>query len=495
MATETVAELADGGADGDAECVAVAVRPSSTGARSLSWMSDRRVLLALLVLALIHGALYVFLIPPWQHPDEPGHFEHARLIAEEHRLPGIVYVSYDTRREIAISMLEYDFWVIEGKGRIAPSLDDQTLAEGPPIGIPALSQPRLYYILGAIWLQPWLPFSVEAQLYALRLLSVLMNLGVIALLWRGAKLLFPAEPYMPLAVCGLVLFEPMFTDMMASVNSDVLANLLGAAYFVAVAELFRKGIRWRPGAVVVAALALGLITKTTFVAVAATLPFLALLYPWRRRWVRVGVWVLAAIGVALVGGFIWLSLQGAGGLVGQLVGRAQRYFRVYWVDSLRSLFGIDRQGPPLGDTVSAVFRSYWAYFGWRSLAMPDAYYYFPLALTSAAVAGLVARAIRWLRGVRADGWRIRYAAFGFASVVVIWAMTILRSQIVQGLTTYSHGRYAFVGMAPFALLMMWGILGLIPAKWRPWVAVGLAAAMAVFDGACVGRVAAALTAA
>ena len=73
-------------------------------------------------------------------------------------------------------------------------------------------------------------------------------------------------------------------------------------------------------------------------------------------------------------------------------------------------------------------------------------------------------------------------------MAVIWAVTILRSQIVQGVTTYSHGRYAFVGMAPFALLMTWGIIGLVPAKWRPWVAVGLVVAMAVFDAACVWRV-------
>lgn len=33
----------------------------------------------ILALALVHGLLYVFLVPPWQHYDEPAHFEYVWL--------------------------------------------------------------------------------------------------------------------------------------------------------------------------------------------------------------------------------------------------------------------------------------------------------------------------------------------------------------------------------------------------------------------------------
>jgi hypothetical protein len=44
--------------------------------------------LALLVaLAIARGALYAAIVPPWQSPDETGHFEYAWLLAHLRRVP------------------------------------------------------------------------------------------------------------------------------------------------------------------------------------------------------------------------------------------------------------------------------------------------------------------------------------------------------------------------------------------------------------------------
>ena len=48
---------------------------------------ERRVVLAICLLALLRGLLYVVLIPPWEHYDEPTHFEYAALIAATGHLP------------------------------------------------------------------------------------------------------------------------------------------------------------------------------------------------------------------------------------------------------------------------------------------------------------------------------------------------------------------------------------------------------------------------
>ena len=51
-------------------------------------MKDKRGWLALfLTLALVRGLLYAVATPPWQAPDENGHFEYAWLIAHLERLP------------------------------------------------------------------------------------------------------------------------------------------------------------------------------------------------------------------------------------------------------------------------------------------------------------------------------------------------------------------------------------------------------------------------
>src|ERR1043166_5426812 len=65
---------------------------------------------ALLLLALLHGLLYLAIVPPWQHYDEPTHFEYARLIALWNRPPILNEADLTTNREIADSMYRFRFW-------------------------------------------------------------------------------------------------------------------------------------------------------------------------------------------------------------------------------------------------------------------------------------------------------------------------------------------------------------------------------------------------
>lgn len=444
-----------------------------------------RWLALLLALALARGVLYVFAVPPWQHPDEPGHFEHARLIAETRRLPGIHDVSIPVRRDIALSMLEFDFWT----GMPQPALDDANIVAGPAIAIAALSQPKLYYIVAATWMSPGLLLSVEGQLYLVRLLGVLLGAVAIYLVWRGVRALVPEHRYLAVAVCGFLVFQPMYTDIMASANSDVLANALGAGFFVAAAALYRYGPRWRVLGAMAALLVAGVLTKTTFIVPALSLPVLLVLYPWPGRRMRRLAALVAAGGVVLAVAFVWLSVAGGGNPeITRLSGYLARYFRVDWVSTFRSFLSPGESGPPLDRTAAVVFKSFWASFGWGAVNMPPAVYLSLAAAVAVSLAGLarlMARAVR--RGVAgaADRWQRHYLAYGFFAVALAWALAILRSQVVQGMSPYhSHGRYAFVAMAPFALLFAIGILWWLPRQARPYAAVGLVAAMAVLDAVC-----------
>ena len=73
-------------------------------------MDTRRTLLiGVLTLALIHGTLYLSIVPPWDHYDEPTHFEYGWLIADRLRLPKAGETDQALQREIAASMLEQGF--------------------------------------------------------------------------------------------------------------------------------------------------------------------------------------------------------------------------------------------------------------------------------------------------------------------------------------------------------------------------------------------------
>ena len=73
-------------------------------------MSDRTKLVVVLVVALMQGLLYLFLLPPWQHYDEPSHFEYAWLIADRGSLPGPRDTDDTMRRDVLVSMIEHDFY-------------------------------------------------------------------------------------------------------------------------------------------------------------------------------------------------------------------------------------------------------------------------------------------------------------------------------------------------------------------------------------------------
>ena len=64
-----------------------ALRPPTAHSPLPGWLGRHRLLLALLVLALLRGLVYLALLPPWQHYDEPTHFEYVQLIAERKKLP------------------------------------------------------------------------------------------------------------------------------------------------------------------------------------------------------------------------------------------------------------------------------------------------------------------------------------------------------------------------------------------------------------------------
>ena len=119
-------------------------------------------------------------------------------------------------------------------------------------------QPTPYYWLCAVGLRvaralgaPADPYTnPEAALIAMRAVSLLLGLLVVALAWvAGALLSRSGEPWLMLFLPFTVALLPMHTFMATVVNDDIMAELAVSALFVALLALLRwpGGLRGSPG--------------------------------------------------------------------------------------------------------------------------------------------------------------------------------------------------------------------------------------------------------
>jgi hypothetical protein len=212
-------------------------RSKSLKNRALFDFFSRYKIYLLLFLGLIVGLIYVFLVPPWMHYDEPGHFEYAWLAANQEIWP--VEVDYDQymRREVAASMLEHRFneyldVSIEITSIYKPVL--QLLAA--QVG----DQP-LYYFLVSLPLRLVKYTDITFQLYIGRLVSLMMFLVTVWISWQVASLLFGREHPMSWLVPLSLIAIPSFVDLMTAVNNDTLAILGFSAFVWASVLMLQRG--------------------------------------------------------------------------------------------------------------------------------------------------------------------------------------------------------------------------------------------------------------
>jgi hypothetical protein len=164
-------------------------------------------LVVIMAAGLINGLLHTFLVPPWQHYDEPGHFEYAWLIANKPGLPEHgEYVQW-MRREVAASMFEHNFFAdIDFRPNLL------SITEPVWIGISQTDDVPLYYILVAAPLSIFKYTDITFQLYLGRLVSLglfLLTLysafGIISELTTpgsSLRLLVPVTVALIPCICG-----------------------------------------------------------------------------------------------------------------------------------------------------------------------------------------------------------------------------------------------------------------------------------------------------
>lgn len=191
----------------------------------------------ILLLGLVHGLIYLFLVPPWQHYDEPTHFEYAWIIANRPGLPQAGDFDQAMRRQVAISMLAHGFF----RGLdFLPNLD--AVSEPIWIGLSQMYHPPLYYLLTSIPLRFLTQTTVRLQLYAARFVSLLLYLLTIFVAGRLTREITRANNPLQVMVPVTLALLPGFTDLMTAVNNDVGATAMFSLFLWGSVQMIQSGL-------------------------------------------------------------------------------------------------------------------------------------------------------------------------------------------------------------------------------------------------------------
>ena len=416
------------------------------------------LLLAYLALAI----LFAVRTPAWQAPDEPAHYNYVRQLVGG-SLPVIAPGDWDQTYLGQIVGAEFD----------------------PAYSVAGLTyedwQPPLYYLLQA----PLYRLSGGA-LTAMRLLSVALGAGVVALAYVVGRATFGGRVPPALAVAAFVAFLPQHLAILASVNNDSLAELLIAAILALLVVPWPEPATRGDGRRL---LALGLLLGAAFLTkgTAYLMAPVAGAFLLARHW---GAWrplaraLLLVFVPALLLGLLWWgrNLAVYGGL--DALGKAAHDAVVVGQPRTSEWIAQYGLGGTVGRFLRTTFVSFWGQFGWMAAPLPGWMVAGLAGLTGVAVVGLGLRVAsgQWsaARPQRSQKTSEVFEAGGQRSVdrqrVLVLGLTVLLTaalHVYYNLTFVQHqGRYLYPALIPIAAGFVAGWeYWLRPAARRwPWAA-------------------------
>ncbi len=381
------------------------------------------VILALFLLCAVSWSLAV---PPFESPDEPGHARYVDFLMQTRRLP---VAGDDARGEAHQPPLYY-----------ALAATAASMAGLPPIPVGPRRNPGFRWYGGmseSKYLHPAVerpPLSGSLRtLHWLRLLSVLLGAGTVAVAYRmglAAGLRLRAA----LAAMSMVAFLPQFTFIAGMLNNDNLANLLSAESLACLVAGLGRPLRrvWVAAGLLAG---LGLLAKFTGLVLLPCGLLAAFLSGTRHRLRSAFLFLIPALLIplpllvrnAVVMGDP-LGTSAVGSTLPQLVD-PKPLLSAYFV----------------AEFPAVLFRSFWGTFGWMSFPMPSWCLGVCLVATLCAAAGLLL--------MRRDATTARVHLL-LGSAVALQLGQIVAYNLAF---TQAQGRFLFPVIGPIAILFCAGL--------------------------------------
>jgi hypothetical protein len=449
--------------------------------RSAGWLAwfiaagyrrERTLLALVLALTLVHGLLYVALIPPWQAPDEPYHFLSAHSINLQ-ELPDAPAHWQDLQRETIASLVQFRFW--DFVVFVPAAHTEVEVYQNLPNGLTSPTPPDVRaftYRFLALALRLVQEQDVTVQLFWARLCSVLVNVVLVGVAFVAGRVLFAGDVFGTWLLPLTVALMPTQTFMTATVNDGNPAELLVSMAVLWLVLAVVRGMRWEY------LIAAGLFTlagaaaKPTALFCVPVFGLVLLVHSWRKlpgwwRWLPPFAGLLVAFGVFSVSTRVQIVLRDV--------------VRAMSGENATEL-GAGLTTLPFQRTPLEIISRFWADLGWHSLPVSDTWAWVFLAATALALVGCTRLAWRNVRrGACAGTDRALWHSAVLLGLCVVTDLVILTfASATKGVSYYS-ARYAMGAIIPIIGLLVIGWRELIPAGWRREGLVAMATFLFLFD--------------
>lgn len=424
---------------------------------------DTRILLLLIALTLVRGILYALLSPPFDSPDEKGHYDY---VASMYQSGGSSVIGKERHQP------QLYYWLIlpafAGLAGRVSNIEVYALAA---------SQVSLLSLL------------------AVRLVSICMTAATVPLAYWTAKSIRPNDRFVYLGTATFVALVPAYGWVGASINNDNLARLLTSGMILLLVQSLAMAVS--PGRVMglFALIAAGILTKATTLPIAAMVPaILAAKGAWPLLARRRHLWIATFLGFVLIALFL-------AGPAGSLVLTPLAGFLRRWTTP--GLLSADRLSRFVSNLdiwpFAYQFKSFWASFSNDSIQLPSPIYWILAALTCASLLGLSLRLIRFLRALtgqtrhQVNGQLAAQTILLVTLVVLEWLLSFGRfygneplrpDQRIAGWEddfALMQGRFLFPVMIPIGFLFVWGLQALVPPSMEKHATWILAIALLALD--------------
>jgi hypothetical protein len=459
----------------------------------LAWLTRPRLwVAALAAFVLVRGLLWLAVVPPWQGPDEPGHFEYIGLIDRLGRIPSLrpnVEIVPELTIAINDSAYEQRFEQFHpGTNIHFNSAQDPPWMTGPR---EAGYQRPTYYLLALPIYQALNGHSILTQYYAVALLSVLLGVTTVLASVGAVHAVLPGNPWALAAVPLLVAFWPTQSHMLTRITNDNLATAAAALAFWMGALVLRNGLRPLPslglaGALVLAAYAKGTSLFVLGFGLCVVAYGLARMAP--RFGPRVVDVTLLALGVTglIAAVLAWREPAIAERLLALTEhlpdgNRVQGFLQ----SALRTIAQGQHLQPERlavnADQALFTLRSFWAVFGWGRYLLPDPWYRVAAGAAVLALAGwgwLAWRARRAAMGWNAWHWRTLAL---FAAAIPMALLPLAARMIFDPYDVAFHGRVLQTLLIPVTTLLVVGWQQWLPPRWQAGAPITLVLLLLLLD--------------
>lgn len=440
------------------------------------------LILPILVLFVLLGATYSVVVPPFEASDELWHYPMVKYIADHGALPVQDPANVGPwRQEGSQPPLYYALaaaataWIdtadMEVVRHLNPQVDGGVVTPDGNINL-VVHRPEQETF-------PWRGTILAVHL--IRFLSVLMGAASVYLTYRIVRQILPQAPGLALAAAAVHAFTPMFIFISGSVNNDNLVVPLSSLALLMLIRLVQRptteSIPWPRYLLLGVVLGLAALTKTSSLALTVLTALVVTVRALRRRsWAEFfagGTATLMPL-LAISGWWFVRNLR----LYGDLTGFSA-FFEILGTRAVPADLA------QLWRERFSFLAGYWGNFGGLNVPMPAWVYTVLNTLTAAAGLGLFALLFRVVIAPRlADRWpELNRLALELdvrpwpLLLALLWGLGVFIPWLGWARVTWSsQGRLVFPAISIWSLLLVLGLVGWIPRRWRR----GVAAAFATF---------------